>query len=133
LQSGTKPSGVAIADFQRRRQARRGRSYQGDDTVSVILTKSDGTFAVRTDYPVGKVPLQVVTSDFNGDGIMDLAVVNSADNTISVLFGAGDGTFKSQVNSPQGEIRSPSQLATSTATEHGPGRRKSGDDTVSVL
>ncbi len=134
LQSGTKPSGVAIADFNGDGRPDVAVANQGDNTVSVILTKSDGTFAARTDYPVGKVPLQVVTSDFNGDGIMDLAVVNSADNAISVLFGAGDGTFKSQVNFSTG--RNP--VAIAAGNFNGDGNTdlavaNHADDTVSVL
>jgi hypothetical protein len=51
-----------------------------------MLTKSDGTFSSKVDYGVGNTPLQVVTSDFNGDGVTDLAVV----------LGLGDGTLASQ-------------------------------------
>src|SRR5208282_156447 len=37
---------------------------------------------------------QVVSGDFNGDGIPDLAVTDINDNTVSVLLGNGDGTFQ---------------------------------------
>jgi FG-GAP-like repeat len=39
----------------------------------------------------------LVSADFNGDHILDLAVVNSADDTISILLGTGNGAFGSQV------------------------------------
>jgi hypothetical protein len=103
LQTGTKPSGVAVADFNGDGRPDVAVANQGDNTVSVMLTKPDGTFAPKVDYPVGNSPLQIVTSDFNGDGAMDLAVVNSADNTISVLFGVGDGTFRPQTTFPTGK------------------------------
>jgi hypothetical protein len=35
----------------------------------------------------------VVAGDFNGDGILDLATVNSVSNSASILLGNGDGTF----------------------------------------
>jgi hypothetical protein len=103
LQTGTKPSGAAIADFNGDGRPDFAVANQGDNTVSVMLTKPDSTFATKVDYAVGNAPLQLVTSDFNGDGIMDLAVVNSADNTISVLFGVGDGTFESPTTFPTGK------------------------------
>jgi Bacterial Ig-like domain (group 3)/FG-GAP-like repeat len=36
--------------------------------------------------------------DFNGDGILDIAVANGSDNNISLLLGNGDGTFKASTN-----------------------------------
>jgi hypothetical protein len=38
----------------------------------------------------------MATADFNGDGYLDLAVVNDNVNTVSVLLGNGDGTFQAQ-------------------------------------
>jgi hypothetical protein len=45
---------------------------------------------------VGNYPVGIVAADFNGDGKIDLAVVNDTDRTVSILFGNGDGTFQSQ-------------------------------------
>jgi hypothetical protein len=51
----------------------------------------------RADFPVGASAIAVASGDFNGDGIVDLAIVNEADNTVSVLLGKSDGTFAPQV------------------------------------
>ena len=42
---------------------------------------------------VGATPTSVVSGDFNGDGLPDLAVLNTNDQTISILLGNGSGGF----------------------------------------
>src|SRR5215831_1224433 len=56
-----------------------------DATVSVLLGKSDGTFAAKVDYGTGGEPFSVTLGDFNGDRKLDLAVADSSDRTISIL------------------------------------------------
>jgi FG-GAP-like repeat len=36
---------------------------------------------------------QVITADFNNDGVLDLAVADALSNKVSVLLGKPDGTF----------------------------------------
>ncbi|HEV2395738.1 MAG TPA: FG-GAP-like repeat-containing protein [Candidatus Sulfotelmatobacter sp.] len=67
-------------------------------TVSILLGNGDGTFQPQVTYSVGTLPASIVTSDFNSDGKLDLAVVNLFDNNISILLGNGDGTFQPTVN-----------------------------------
>ncbi len=45
----------------------------------------------------GRAPSAVATADLNGDGYMDMVVVNSASGSISVLLNVGDGTFGNPV------------------------------------
>jgi len=88
--------------------------------VAVMLNNGNGTFGAPAQYAVGTSPVSLVAADFNGDGKMDLAALNSGvifsfgvspaiapppvmtktGGTISFLAGNGDGTFKSAVNSP---------------------------------
>jgi len=56
------------------------------------LTQARG-FLPPVNYPVGGNPYAAAVADFNGDGKLDLAVVNRSGNSISILFGTGDGTF----------------------------------------
>jgi hypothetical protein len=42
--------------------------------------------------------LALAVADLNGDGILDMAVVNYSSSDVSVLLGKGDGTFQSAVN-----------------------------------
>ncbi|MGC2422757.1 MAG: FG-GAP-like repeat-containing protein [Nitrospirota bacterium] len=69
-------------------------------TVSIMLGNGDGSFATPVDYTTGysDIPLySVATGDFNGDGKLDLVVINMY-GTVSVLLGNGDGTFQSKVD-----------------------------------
>ena len=43
---------------------------------------------------------RIATADFNGDGIPDLAVVNSGVNSVTILLGKGDGSFTASSASP---------------------------------
>jgi hypothetical protein len=58
----------------------------GANTVSILLGNGDGTFQTHVDYPTGTSPTSVVVGDFNGDGLVDLAVTNQDDNTVSILL-----------------------------------------------
>ncbi len=54
----------------------------------------------RLDIVTGSGPEASSPGDFNGDGKMDLVVLNSPDNTMTYLQGNGDGTFQAGVNYP---------------------------------
>jgi hypothetical protein len=64
------------------------------NTVTIYLSKGDGTFSVKATYPTGNQPYAMVTADFNNDGIADLATSNEPIGTLTVLLGNGDGTFR---------------------------------------
>ena len=67
--------------------------------ILCISTIADATeFTKPTVYHVGGAPNMVVAGDFNGDGKMDLATVNSGSGDVSVLLGNGDGTFQAAKN-----------------------------------
>ena len=46
----------------------------------------------------GKAPTSVTTADLNGDGFMDMVVVNFSRTSFSVLLNLGDGTFDTPIS-----------------------------------
>jgi hypothetical protein len=69
-------------------------AFSPNGTVTVLLGNGDGTFQAPVSYNAGASPGSLTEGDFAGDGILDLAVANSAAGTVSILRGRGDGTFE---------------------------------------
>src|SRR6266849_5120146 len=61
-------------------------------SVSVLLGNRDGSFQGARTVNAGTNPNSVAMGDFNGDGWLDLAVVDY--QSLLVLLGNGDGTFR---------------------------------------
>ena len=81
-------NGDGISDFA---------TVQGN-TISVLLGKGDGTFTAKTGQPTSlQTNVSLITADFNGDGKLDLAVVDST-NAVSIWLGKGDGTFQAPID-----------------------------------
>lgn len=73
--------------------------------VRVYMSKDDGTgtFGAMLSplNPVGTTPSPNESSDFNGDGFIDLATAEQG-GSVSVLLGNGDGTFQPATTYPLG-------------------------------
>lgn len=78
----------------------------GTTYVGIVLGNGNGTFQSTGLFPQGGYPwfpgnppsiLALSPSDFNGDGKLDVAIINPGPG-FSVLLGKGDGTLPSLVN-----------------------------------
>ena len=71
-------------------------------SFSVSLAKTSGSFTPAAGGPfgTGQAPHSVASGDFNGDGILDLAIANSVDNNVTILLGNGSGGFTVDPNGP---------------------------------
>ncbi len=65
--------------------------------IAAVLPPSDVrgaaalVFRTPPSCPVGDNPAQIVSADFNGDGLADIATANFDDSTVSILLGAVAG------------------------------------------
>jgi hypothetical protein len=58
-------------------------------SVSVLLNAGKGTFAPAVSYAASNFSPQVAVADLNGDGALDLAVINTNTLDVSVMLNAG--------------------------------------------
>lgn len=76
----------------------------------VLENVGSGELSLAHTYALQKPGYALVTADFNGDGNLDLAVLEtdpiSQDWSYSVLLGNGDGTFQSPIYYPQSVVGS---------------------------
>jgi FG-GAP-like repeat/Putative Ig domain len=84
---GNEPYAIAEGDFNNDGKIDLAIINLADSTLTLLLGNGDGTFtqASGSPYAVGSGPEAITVADFNGDGKLDLAIVNF-DASISVLL-----------------------------------------------
>ena len=117
---GSVPISVAVADVNEDGKpdllVAETNLFNGGSMIGVLLGNGDGTFQPATFLyeGYGTIPESLAVADVNGDGNLDLAVVNfySSDNLcgsnsyslVTVWLGKGDGTFPGAGNDCSGGI-----------------------------
>jgi Bacterial Ig-like domain (group 3)/FG-GAP-like repeat len=110
VQTGNAPSIAGVGDFNEDGIPDLAIENAGDNTISILLGKGDGTFAAATPVPqIGTPPCEnisfqsncaIVVGDFNNDGHADLALTSDQNNAVVVLKGNGQGGFTPFPGSP---------------------------------
>ena len=70
--------------------------------TAALMPDAAGLSFANSSNPGASNPLTVVTGDFNGDGIPDLALTVNFGNSLTVLLGNGDGTFAASASPTTG-------------------------------
>jgi hypothetical protein len=107
--TGNPPDAVTVDDFNGDGIPDLATANSESDDVSVLLGNGNGTFKENSRFGkergVGAGPTALVSGNFNGDGIHDLAIVNYLSSDVSILLGRGKGA------SPEEAFVGPSNLA----------------------
>ncbi len=142
--AGAGPRAMVSGDFNGDGVLDLATANAADNTITILLGNGAGGFTAATGGPIptgsplpgGSIPQSLATGDFNGDGKLDLAVVNFASNTVTVLLGTGTGQFNTAPGSPIPVGASPVFVASADIN----GDQKadlivanSGDNTLTVL
>jgi hypothetical protein len=69
-------------------------SFGNADSVCILLGNGDGSFREPYCYTGTQSWASPAVGDFNGDGNLDLAVLDSFGNTVNIFLGNGDGTLR---------------------------------------
>ncbi len=72
--------------------------------IAVPAFSQNLVYTPTASMPVGRTPQSMTTGDFNQDGFLDLATVNSTSDDVSILLSNGNGTFRSAVSFGVGKI-----------------------------
>jgi len=104
--SGKGPRSVVAGDFNQDGKldlavVNAGHSVGELGSVYVFLGNGAGSFESKGSYVTGNASHSLAIGDLNGDGKLDIAVLNGSydfGGSVSVLFGNGDGTFGGRVD-----------------------------------
>src|SRR6266851_1301612 len=89
---------ILLADFNRdgKPDIALGCSDNTNGGLVILLGNGDGSFQAPVSYPSGDVA-GLAMGDFNGDGILDIAVTDRLQQNVTTFIGNGDGTFQAGV------------------------------------
>jgi hypothetical protein len=98
FKAGPSPNDLAIGDFNGDNNPDVAIANHGEKLVTILSGDGKGGFSFAPGSPFtvpsNPHPHGIAAADFNGDGIVDLAVDSWGENRVLVMVGNGDGTFR---------------------------------------
>lgn len=91
------PNALAVGDFNGDGKLDLAGTVINNGTsgeISIFLGNGNGSFQAPKQFATGIFSASIAVADFDGDGRLDVATVNTGSETISVLLGNGDGTLQ---------------------------------------
>jgi cysteine-rich repeat protein len=106
LPAGTASTATVSGDFNEDGRADLAIVDPSNPTPKVYIFLQNAAGALVQGTPItiaaNASPTYVITADLNGDGHLDLAIVNVGFNNVGIALGRGDGTFIAPVNASAG-------------------------------
>jgi len=95
----SKPISIIVGDFNYDHYLDIAVCNNGTNNVGVFLGFGNGSFGNQVIFLTGTStePYSIVGGDFNGDGRLDIAVVNYGTNNVGILPAYANATFSSQM------------------------------------
>jgi hypothetical protein len=99
---GNQPRDITASDFDGDEDLDLAVANFFDNNVTVLLNDGNAGFgeAAGSPFSVGALAASLTTGDLDGDGDLDLTVVNRNDNNITVLLNDGSAGFSEAAGSP---------------------------------
>jgi hypothetical protein len=106
------PNTVVVGDFNNDGQPDLAVSNGLFDNVNVLLNNGNGLFGTSMTFTTGTYsdPCSVAVGDFNNDGRLDLAIVNSGQNNVGIMLGNDIAVFEAQMTFSTGVYSRPNSI-----------------------